>query len=98
MSFVVSADEIPVHVVHFFLAKKILLLPNKMEQTLELSDSPRSAARQFMAFLIELSTQKGGNDSNEMNTKEIPEKSSAPCPDAPNTEDRQEKPADNDRK
>ena len=69
-----------------------------MEQTLELSDSPRSAARQFMALLIELSTQKGDNDSNEMNTDGIPEKSSALCQDAPNTEDRQEKPADNDRK
>ena len=68
-----------------------------MEQTLELSDSPRSAARQFMAFLI-ASTQKGGNDSNEKNTKEIPEKSSALCQDAPNTEDLQEKPADNDHK
>ena len=69
-----------------------------MEQILELSDSPRSAARQFMALLIELSTQKGDNDSNGMNTKEIPEKSSALCPDAPNTGDRQEKPADNDHK
>ena len=98
MSFVVSADEISVHVVHFFLAKKILLLPNKMEQTLELSDSPRSAARQFMTLLIELSTQKGDNDSNAKNTEEIPEKSSALCQDAPNTEDLQEKPADNDRK
>ena len=69
-----------------------------MEQTLELSDSPRSAARQLMALLIELSTQKGDNDSNEKNTKEIPEKSSALCQDAPNTEDLQEKPADNDHK
>ena len=98
MCFVVSADEISVHVIHFFLAKKILLLPNKMEQTLELSDSPRSAARQFMAFLIELSTQKGDNDSNAKNTEEIPEKSSDLCQDAPNTEDLQEKPADNDHK
>ena len=69
-----------------------------MEQILELSDSPRSAARQFMALLIELSTQRGGNGSNEKNTKEIPEKSSAPCRDAPSIEDRQEKPADNDHK
>ena len=69
-----------------------------MEQTLELSDSPRSAARQFMALLIELSTQRDGIDSNGMNTKEIPEKSSALCQDAPNTEDRQEKPVDNDHK
>ena len=69
-----------------------------MEQTLELSDSPRSAARQFMAMLIELSIQKGGNGSNETNTEGIPEKSSAPCQDAPNTEDRQEKLADNDHK
>ena len=69
-----------------------------MEQTLELSDSPRSAARQFMALLIELSTQRGDNDSNEKNTKEIPEKSSALCQDAPNTEGRQEKLADNDHK
>ena len=69
-----------------------------MEQTLELSDSPRSAARQFMAFLIELSTQKGGNDSNSMNTTEIPEKSAPLSPTAPNIEARQEKPADNSRK
>ena len=69
-----------------------------MEQTLELSDSPRSAARQFMTLLIELSIQRGGNGSNEMNTKEILEKSSAPCQDAPNTEDCQENPADNDHK
>ena len=98
MSFVVASHKISVHVVHFFLAKKILLLPNKMEQTLELSDSPRSAARQFMAFLIELSTQKGDSDSNKMNTEGIPEKSSDLCQDAPNTEDLQEKPADNDHK
>ena len=98
MSFVVASYKISVHVVHFFLAKKILLLPNKMEQTLELSDSPRSAARQFMAFLIELSTQKGDSDSNKMNTEGIPEKSSDLCQDAPNTEDLQEKPADNDHK
>ena len=98
MSFIVASHKISVHVVHFFLAKKILLFPNKMEQTLELSDSPRSTARQFMAFLIELSTQKGDNDSNEKNTKEIPEKSCHLCQDAPNTEDRQEKPADNDHK
>ena len=51
-----------------------------------------------MAFLIELSTQKGDNDSNEMNTEEIPEKSSDLCQDAPNTEDLQETPADNDHK
>ena len=68
-----------------------------MEQTLELSDSPRSAARQFMAFLI-ASTQKSGNDSNEKSTEEIPEKSVAVCPNAPSIEDRQEKPADNGRK
>ena len=98
MCFIVASHKIPIHVVHFFLAKKILLLPNKMEQTLELSDSPRSAARQFMALLIELSIQKDGNDSNGMNTKEIPEKSSDLCQDAPSIEDRQEKPADNGRK
>ena len=68
-----------------------------MEQTLELSDSPRSAARQFMAFLI-ASTQTGGNDSNEKSTEEIPEKSAPLCQSAPNIEDRQEKPADNDHK
>ena len=82
----------------FFSPKKILLLPNKMEQTLELSDSPRSAARQFMALLIELSTQRGGSDSSEMNTEEIREKSAPLCPNAPSIEDRQEKPADNGRK
>ena len=69
-----------------------------MEQTLELSDSPRSAARQFMAFLVELSTQKDGNDSNEKNTEGIPEKSSHLCQDAPSIEDREEKPDDNDHK
>ena len=68
-----------------------------MEQTLELSDSPRSAARQFMAFLI-ASTQRGGNDSNEKSTEEIREKSVVVCPNAPSIEDRQEKPDDNDHK
>ena len=66
-------------------------------QTIELSDSPRSAARQFMAFLI-ASTQKGGNDSSEKNTEEIREKSAPVCPNAPSTEDHQEKPAHNSRK
>ena len=98
VSFLVASYKISVHVVHFFLAKKILLLPNKMEQTLELSDSPRSAARQFMAFLIELSTQRGGNDSNEKSTEETPEKSAAPCQNAPDTKDLQETPADNSHK
>ena len=98
MSFVVSADEIPVHVVHFFLAKKILLLPNKMEQTLELSGSPRSAARQFMAMLIEFSIQKDEHGSNEKSTEEIPEKSTVPCQNAPDTKDLQETPADNSHK
>ena len=69
-----------------------------MEQTLELSGSPRSAARQFMAMLIEFSTRKDEHDSNEKSTEEITEKSAASCPDAPDTEDLQEKPADNDHK
>ena len=69
-----------------------------MEQTIELSGSPRSAARQFMAMLIEFSTQKDEHDSNEKSTEETPEKSAAPCPDAPDTEDLQETPADNSRK
>ena len=69
-----------------------------MEQTLELSGSPRSAARQFMAMRIEFSTQKDEHDSNEKSTEEIPEKSAAPCPDAPDTKDLQETPADNNRK
>ena len=66
-----------------------------MEQTLELSDSPRSAARQFMAFLVELSTQKDDIDSNAMSTKEIHETSSALCQDEPSIEAPREKPADN---
>ena len=66
-----------------------------MEQTLELSDSPRSAARQFMAFLVELSTQRDGTDSNEKNTKEIPETSALSCPSEPSTEAHSETPADN---
>ena len=66
-----------------------------MEQTLELSDSPRSAARQFMAFLVELSTQKDGNDSNETNKKDIPETSSAACQDGSHTKESQEIPGDN---
>ena len=98
MSFVVSADEIAVHVVHFFSPKKILLLPNKMEQTLELSDSPRSAARQFMAMLIEFSTRKDEHGSNEKSTEETPEKPAAPCQNAPDTKDLQETPADNSHK
>ena len=69
-----------------------------MEQTLELSDSPRSAARQFMAFLVELSTQKDGSDSNEKNREEIPETSALSCPDAPSTEVHPERPADNNHK
>ena len=68
-----------------------------MEQTLELSGSPRSAARQFMAMLIEFSIQKDEHGSNEKSTEETPEKSAAPCPDAPDTEDLQETPADNSR-
>ena len=98
MGFIVSANEIPIHVVHFFLPKKILLPPNKMEQTLELSGSPRSAARQFMAMLIELSTQKDEHGSNEKSTEETPEKSAAPCQNAPDTKDLQETPADNSHK
>ena len=69
-----------------------------MEQTLELSGSPRSAARQFMAMLIEFSTQKGEHDSNEKSREEIPEKSAAPCTDAPGTKDLQHTAADNDCK
>ena len=69
-----------------------------MEQTIELSDSPRSAARQFMAFLVELSTQKDDSDSTAMNTKEIPETSALSCPDAPSTEVHPETPADNNHK
>ena len=69
-----------------------------MKKTLELSDSPRSAARQFMAFLVELSTQKDGTYSNEMSTKEIPETSALSCQDEPSTEARPETPADNIRK
>ena len=69
-----------------------------MEQTLELSGSPRSAARQFMAMLIEFSTQKDDHDSNEKSTEETPEKSAALCPDAQDTKDLQEIPADNNRK
>ena len=69
-----------------------------MEQTLELSGSPRSAARQFMAMLIEFSTQKDEHGSKEKSTEDIPEKSAAPCPDVPDTKDFQETPADNDCK
>ena len=69
-----------------------------MEQTLELSDSPRSAARQFMAFLVELSTQRDGSDSNEKNTKEIHETSAPVSQDEPSTEAHPETLADNIRK
>ena len=66
-----------------------------MKQTLELSGSPRSAARQFMAMLIEFSNQKGGHDSNAKSKEGIPEKSAALCPDAPGTKDLQHTAADN---
>jgi hypothetical protein len=51
-----------------------------------------------MAMLIEFSIQKDEHGSNEKSTEETPEKSAAPCPDAPDTEDLQETPADNSRK
>ena len=67
-------------------------------ETIELSGSPRSAARQFMAMLIEFSTQKDEHGSNEKSTEETLEKSAALCQCAPSIEDHQEKPADNIRK
>ena len=99
MSFVVASHKISVHVVHFSPVKIFLLTQKKgMEQTLELSGSPRSAARQFMAMLIEFSIQKDEHGSNEKSTEKTPEKSAAPCQNAPDTKDLQETPADNSHK
>ena len=61
-----------------------------MEHTLELSASPRSAARQLLAFLI--NSQQGARDSKKKNTEETPETSAALSQDEQGTQAAEQKP------
>ena len=97
---VVSANEIPIHV-HFLIAADFfvtifLSFGKRMEHTLELSASPRSAARQLLAFLI--NSQQGARDSKKKNTEETPETSAALSPGEQCTQDAPETPDHSERK